>query len=307
MSTRLRARCLALTISLTCAALVLWVLWPGPAPAQPAAQPALVLRFGVTDLVGLDEAREEWGAFAQTLEARAGIRLEFVPMARRDDALRGFADRTLDVALTGPAEYVVLRKRTNAMVLLGFSRPDYFSVLVALADGDIKRVADLKGRKVAFNVVGSTSGHLAPMHLLKDLGLDPLRELTAIHAQPQAAWEALLRGDVAALAASDSSFRALRDADSSRSPGEFRVLARSGDLPGDLLMVGAHVPRDHALRLRNALLAHAPALIEAIGNHPGNAKYRGMQFLRTVQDKDFDQIRAMYGAAGFPAYADFLQ
>ncbi|MCA1985027.1 MAG: hypothetical protein LDL27_00960, partial [Desulfovibrio sp.] len=108
MSTRLRARCLALTISLTYAALVLWVLWPGPAPAQPAVQPvappALVLRFGVTDLVGLDEAREEWGAFAQTLEARAGIRLEFVPMARRDDALRGFADRTLDVALTGPAE-----------------------------------------------------------------------------------------------------------------------------------------------------------------------------------------------------------
>ncbi|AGW14795.1 PhnD/SsuA/transferrin family substrate-binding protein [Megalodesulfovibrio gigas] len=280
---------------------------PGQALQSPATVEPLHLRFGVTDMVGLEQARDEWGGFAQTLEALAGIRLEFVPMTRRDDALRGFADKTMDVALTGPAEYVVLRKRTKATVLLGFSRPDYFSVLVVLADGDIKTVRDLKGKKIAFNVVGSTSGHLAPMQLLKDLNLDPLREVTAIHAAPQAAWEALLRGDVAAFAASDSSFRSLRDADPCRGPGEFRVLARSGDLPGDLLMVGAHVPKAQTLRLKQALLDHAPALIEAIVRHPGNAKYRGMRFLRSMQDKDYDQIRAMYGAVGFPAYAEFLQ
>ncbi|GAB7081613.1 PhnD/SsuA/transferrin family substrate-binding protein [Megalodesulfovibrio paquesii] len=286
---------------------VIW--WPGAAGGQAASAEgtARIWRFGITDLVGLEQAREEWGAFARTLAERAGIALEFVPMTRRDDALRGFADKTLDLALTGPAEYVVLRKRTNATVLLGFSRPDYFSVLVTMADGAIRTVADLKGRKVAFGPVGSTSGHLAPMGLLKDLGLDPLRDISAVHGAPKAGWEAFLRGDAAAFAASDTAFRQLREAEPLLGPGNFRVLARSGDLPGDLLMVGAHLPAQDVQLLRDALLAHEAALSEAILSHPGNAKYKGMRLLRSMQDSDYNAIRAMYGAVGFPAYADFLK
>ena len=72
-------------------------------------------------------------------------------------------------------------------------------------------------------------------------------------------------------------------------------------------MVAAHVPPEAIARLREALLAHAPALIQAIVSHPGNAKYLGMQFLRSMEDRDYDCIRAMYGAVGFPAYAEFLK
>ncbi len=287
---------------LLCCCVVMCMLCAGaPLPCE-----ALTLRFGVTDVLGQQRLETEWGPFVAALKEVAGIELELVPMDKRDDAIRGFASKSLDLALSGPAEYVVIRKRTKATALVGFSRPDYFSVIVALSNGPFKSISALKGQKVAFYSVGSTSGHLAPMQVLKDRGIDPLRDIIAVHATTKPGWEALLRGNVAAMGTSNAYFVRLRDQASNHTPGDFTVLARSGDLPGDVLMVGAHVSDSDALAFKQALLTHSKALIDAITTSPENEKYRGMQFLRNTKDADYDTIRAMYATVGFPAYSDFF-
>lgn len=288
---------------LVVAALLVVLATPGSALAQ--AGPTL--RFAVTDVVGMEELRRDWQPFITAMQSLAGITLELVPMQKRDDAIRMFSDRTLDLALSGPAEYVVIRKRTEAKALVGLSRPDYFSVVVAMANSDIKTVQDLRKQKVAFSSVGSTSGHLAPMQVLKDYGIDPLRDVIAVHAKTQASWEALLRGNVAGMGFSNTEFLKFRAAASAYTAGDFRVLARSADLPGDVLMVGSHVADSDAAVVKDALLKHAPALIKAITATSGNRKYKGMQFLRNTEDQDYDGIRAMYATVGFPAYSTFIE
>lgn len=54
---------------------------------------------------------------------------------------------------------------------------EYHSVIVARKDGPVQRLADLAGRRVAFEDAGSTSGYLMPHFALEQAGL-PLRELT---------------------------------------------------------------------------------------------------------------------------------
>ncbi len=95
------------------------------------------------------------------------------PAARR--RLKHWPRRKVDFVLTGPAEYVVMRKRTDAQPIVGFSRPDYFSAIIVLADSGIDSVMDLKGKTIALGDIGSTSNHLAPAQVLADYGLNPTR------------------------------------------------------------------------------------------------------------------------------------
>ena len=92
----------------------------------------------------------------------------------RTAAVEALAAKQLDFVLTGPAEYVVFRARTNAQPVVALTRPDYFSQIVVLADGPIKALGDLKGKKISFGEIGSTSQHLGPAQILMDAGLSSI-------------------------------------------------------------------------------------------------------------------------------------
>ena len=164
------------------------------------------VRFAVTDIVGLEELHTEYGAFQKVLSAATGLDIRFFPVSNRTAAVEALKSRKIDLVLTGPAEYIIFQTRTNAYPIIGFSRPDYFAALVTMADSGITGVKDLKRKKVVFGDVGSTSKHLAPMQLLRDAGLDPLKDIQAQHVGTNVGWEALKRGDVAAFGMTYSNF-----------------------------------------------------------------------------------------------------
>lgn len=64
-----------------------------------------------------------------------------------------------------------MKELTNPHIVVAWQRPDYFAQVVTLADGKISEVADLKGKKVSFGSVGSTSQNLGPAQALADVGL----------------------------------------------------------------------------------------------------------------------------------------
>ncbi|MDF1747297.1 MAG: phosphate/phosphite/phosphonate ABC transporter substrate-binding protein [Alphaproteobacteria bacterium] len=267
------------------------------------------IKLAVTDLVGLEELQREFGAFVAVLEKATGEKFEFLPVTNRTAAAEALRFGKVDFVLTGPAEYVVMRKRTNAEVVVGFSRPDYFSVIVTMAENGYTVPADIKGMKVAMGSVGSTSKHLGPVQILADYGLNPMTDVEILNTKVPVGWEAMKRGDVAAAGMSNTNFMKYRDKEAEAGtfqPGAFRVIGRGPDLPNDVLMAGTHVDKAIVDVVRKAFAEHSDELVAAILTGEDNQKYSGMRFLTNIKDADYNYVRSMYAAAGYPEYADFI-
>lgn len=267
------------------------------------------IKLAVTDLVGLEELQREFGEFVAVLEDATGQDIEFLPVTNRTAAAEALRFGKVDFVLTGPAEYVVMKKRTNAEIVVGFSRPDYFAVLITLADNGYNLPTDLKGKKIALGSVGSTSKHLGPIQVLADYGLAPLKDVEVIHTKVPVAWEALKKGDVAAMGVNHIKFLSLREKEEATGglpPGAFRIVGRGPDLPNDVLMVGPHVDKEIVAAFRSAFVERSDDLVAAILTGDDNQKYKGMRFIANITDNNYNYVRAMYETAGYPEYADFI-
>ncbi len=271
------------------------------------AQSAEPLRFAVTDVEGLETLQREFGPFADVLAEASGAEVKLFAVTNRTAAAEALRAKKVDFVLTGPAEYVVMQKLTNASPVVGFSRPDYFSAIVVMADSGINAPSELKGKTVAFDDIGSTSGHLGPMQLLADYGLDPRNEVKSMHVSRNVAHEALKRGDVAAIGVNYRSWTdRVRAKDTETSPGSFKVIARGPDLPNDILIAGAHVDPAVVAKVRAVFSENSDELIAAILKGEDNQKYAGMKFLPNVKDADYQYVRNAYATIGYPQYSDFV-
>ncbi|MDQ7251115.1 phosphate/phosphite/phosphonate ABC transporter substrate-binding protein [Dongia sedimenti] len=267
------------------------------------AEAAETVRFAVTDIAGLEDLQREYGAFRDTLAKATGYEIEFSAVSSRTAAVEAMRAKQVDFVLTGPAEYVVFKKRSDAKVVVGFQRPDYFAMIVTLADSPVQGVSDLKGKKVAFGDIGSTSQHLGPMQLLADFGINPLSDIEALHVNRNVAVESLIKGDIAAIGMNSTHLAGIRK----KFPDTaFKVIARGRDLPNDPLLAGAHVDQAVVDKMRAAFVDQSPALIEAILKGEDTQKYQGMHFLAAIEDKDYDYVRSMYATIGHPQYAEFV-
>lgn len=281
------------------------VLGLGLATASAFGAVAETWKLAVTDVQGMERLQVEWGPFKAALEAATGDTFEFFPVNSRTAAAEALRGQSVDFVVSGPAEYVVINTLTEARPLIGLGRPDYFCAVITRADSGITSVQQLVGEKVAMSDIGSTSGHLCPLQLMADLGVPATEIGEIIHTSSNIMHEALKNGDVAAIGYNHNSWLRVRNADTSVPNGFFRVIARSGDLPNDMIMVGAHVPTDAADALRDAILGNKDRIIDGILAHEENDKYSGMDLV-AIEDAAYNQVRSMYTNAGYPQFDNFI-
>ena len=262
-------------------------------------------KLAVTDVEGLERLQVEWGPFKEAPENATDHTFEFFPVTSRTAAAEALRAKRVDFVVTGPAEYIVINKLTEATPLIGLGRPDYYCAIVVRADSGITRPADLKGKKVAFGDIGSTSNMLCPMQLMADYGIDPVSDIEKLHTSRNIAHEALKKGDIDGMGTNHNSWIRVRNKDESVPNGFFRVIARSGDLPNDMLMVANHVDPTAAEGVRKAILDNKDAIVTAILQHEENDKYTGMDLV-AIEDDAYDLVRSMYSTAGFPQYDNFI-
>jgi len=275
--------------------------------ASLSAAAAETWSIAVTDVEGLERLQAEWGPFKAALEAATGETFDFFPVSSRTAAAEALRGETVDFVITGPAEYIVINTLTKATPLIGFGRPDYRCAIIVRADAGIDSMDDLKGKKVAFGDIGSTSNMLCPMQLMADYGVNPVSDIEKIHTARNIAHEALKAGDVAAIGINEGSWiNSARDKDTSVPYGFFKVLARSGDLPNDMLLAGAHVPAEAQALIRDAIITKKAEMITAITTHEENEKYVGMDLV-TIEDAAYDVVRSMYTTAGYPQFDKFIE
>ncbi len=261
------------------------------------------LRLAVTDIVGLENLQREYAAFQSTLADKSGLKITLYPVPSRTAAVEALTAKKVDLVLTGPAEYVVFKKRADAKLVTGFTRPEYYGSIVTQVGSGIDSIDDLKGKKIALGDVGSTSRHLAPLQLLADFGLDPRKDAQVVHINRNVAVEAMKRGDVAAIGINRTDLPGLMK----KFPDVvFKVVARGRDLPNDVLLAGTHVPDELVVRLRKVFVDHSDALVAAMLMGPDeNQKYQGMRFVPTISDKDYNYVRKMYRTIGQPQFDTF--
>jgi phosphonate transport system substrate-binding protein len=259
------------------------------------------VRMAVTDLQGLEELQREFGAFVEAFEERSGLDIELFAVTDRAAAAAALASDRVDLVFTGPAEYVVMRARTDAVPVVAIRRPDYHSCIYTTVTSGVTRVGDLGGRKIAMSDIGSTSGHLGPSQLLLDAGLNPLRDLEVLTVG-DAVHEALRRGDVAAVGIGCHDYDEFMASDD---PARYRMLVEGPPLPPDVIVARPDLPPGLVDRVRSTFEGHFPTLLAAMLEGKDNAKYEDAELV-LVDDGDYDVVRSMYRAIGVDDFTTFV-
>jgi len=267
------------------------------AAAMVVASPAFAdpVRFAVTDIEGLETLQQEFGAFEEALEKSSGLEIELFPVSSRTAAVEALNSGKVELVLTGPAEYVVMKELADPKIVVGWQRPNYYAQIVTLTDGPIDNVSDLKGKTVTFGSVGSTSQHLGPSQVLADFGLGYNSDYKAQIISRNVAVEALIRGDIHAVGMNEGHLRRIRAAFPDVA---FSVVARGRDLPNDILVARRDADPAMVEKVRNAFLNDGKALMAAVITGEDNKKYEGGFFLTSIEDKNYDYVRSMYKTIG---------
>lgn len=260
------------------------------------------LRFAVTDAIGTEALERDYGKFRQVLQEVLAIPVEFFPVNNMPGAASALQLNQVDLALTGPSEYVVIRSRTNAVPVIAITRPNYRSVIVVPDRSNIKSIADLKNKTIALSDVGSTSGHLGPTNILIDAGLNPQSDITIKMLGDEGSVAALKAGEVEAWGGSALD-RSTYFPDADSTEAKWRTIAEGSLLPSDVFVVNSQLDSEYVATLRSQLTDNQALLLQALASGEKTHKYKGSQLI-PADDADYNMIREVYKAIG---QGDFLQ
>ncbi|MFM2354582.1 MAG: hypothetical protein RLZZ528_318 [Pseudomonadota bacterium] len=274
----------------------------GLAVAAPAVAQDTI-RFAVTDIDGLESLQREMGPFKDAFEAASGLKVEFFPVSGRTVAVEAMAAEQVDFVLTGPAEYVVFNARLDAQPVVTWVRPDYYSTLVVLDASAAQTPADLKGQKISFGEIGSTSQHLGPVALMAETGLVYASDYEPVFLKRQVAVEALIKGEIAAIGLNRTHIDQITEAFPDQ---KFRVIAKGPALPDDILLASPKVAPEVVEAVRKTFADNSEALLAAVTSTEENAKYIGGRFNAEVRNGDYDIVRKMYENVGVSEFTEFL-
>lgn len=261
------------------------------------------IKFAVTDVQGLEELQRDFEPLRTAMEKVTGKSIEFFPVADRTAAAVALQSDQVDVVLTGPAEYVVIRSKTNAVPFVSITRPNYRSVIAVHADSGITDISGLIGKKVAMSDLGSTSGQLGPTKILVDGGLNPEEDLEIL-LLGDTDLQAFKTGETDAWGGSAIDYERFLEAEGLK-PSDFPLIETGPLLPSDVFIASSTLSTEYVQALKQAMVENQDLLVNAIISVESNKKYTGSEIIE-VQDSDYDSIRDAYRAIGVNDFNEFV-
>ncbi|MBS1300926.1 phosphate/phosphite/phosphonate ABC transporter substrate-binding protein [Loktanella sp. SALINAS62] len=275
-------------------------LFAGQASAQSVGEVCpSPLRMADTGIEGMGDLTEAFGPFAKTFEELTGVELALYSLSNRTAAGTALQFDEVEFVFAGPSEFVLFQQLAEMDILFSVVRPNYGSSFVVKADSEIKTLADLAGKRVALKDVGSTSGHIFPMMLMAQAGLDPETDAEIIMAG-DARIQVLINDDVDAMGGGNKDWDAVREQDPDT---EYRLLAQTDTLPGDPVVMRASLPQECRDALRSTLAEHADVLWDSLTSTERNAdKFieRDAYMSFETDPAIYDIVREAYTVAGIP-------
>ena len=151
------------------------------APLGRADRPAALRVSAIPDEAPTELIRK-FKPLGEYLEKQLGMPVKFSPVTDYPATVEGLAAGHLDLVWYGGFTFVQARKRTGTAIPLVQREEDarFHSRFIARAGSGISKLADLKGKTVAFGSPSSTSGHLMPRFFLIQSGIDPDKDLAKV-------------------------------------------------------------------------------------------------------------------------------
>lgn len=117
--------------------------------------------------------REQSLSLAKELQTKLSIPVNIYISKNYEGLIDAMKTKKVDFAFFSSLTYVFAEKEAQAKVLLKtvWQEPFYYSVIVANKNSKIKKIKDLKGKRVAFVDDKSASGYLYPQVALRNAGL----------------------------------------------------------------------------------------------------------------------------------------
>lgn len=249
---------------------------------------------------------------AETLEAKAkplekllsdklGIPVKVSVSTNYNTIIEAMASKQVDVGFLPPTAYVLAHDKNAADVLLQAQRygvnPDgtptdqlvdnYKAMIIVKKSSPVNTLADLKGKKIAWQDVTSTAGYIYPAAEMKKAGVDPVKDVTGVIVKGHDKGVlAVLNGDTDAAAV----FEDARNNVKKDFPNVFndtKVIYRTQGIPNDTISVRSDMDQGWKDKIADAFIA--------IGKDPAGQKivqdiYSHVGYVRS-QDSNFNTVR----------------
>lgn len=228
----------------------------GSSPARRTAKNRQAILFGVTPRDNPRILYEKYQPLLDYLAEETPYTYELVLKRDYNEVVSALGSGEIDMALLSPLSYLRARAHYGARCILRPKGVDgsatYRAVIIRKKENPLRRLEDLKGKKVAFAAAQSTSGNLMARSLLASAGVH-LKDLDsyANFDYHDSVVKAVLKGQYDA--------GAVRDAVANKY-GKLGVekVAESDPLPVGPLVVNSSLPSEKVEKIQRALLLLDP-------------------------------------------------
>lgn len=265
---------------------------------------AKVLRVGFVPAEDAQQVMQNAQPIVEILRKR--LDMEVQPFVATDytGVVEALRVNKLDIAFLTPASYVLAKNEANVRVVLKSERkgiPFYYAAIIVRADSPIRSLDELRGKTFAFGDSLSTTGNVIPRQMLRERGIDPVRDFKQIlfSGGHDATVLAVLNGKVDAGATyanfpdgSDTAWlRYLKDEEEAK---KIRAIAYSAPIPADNLVVSEGLDAALTAKIEQIFieLSHDP-----LGKQMLRDLYQIDGFVPAT-DADYDSVRRAFADAG---------
>ncbi len=264
------------------------------------ATPSMIT-IGVIPGGNPENLREQGLALAKELQGKLNIPVNIYVSKNYAGLVEAMKTKKVDFAFFSSLTYVFAEQQAQAKVLLKkvWQEPFYYSAIITPKNSGIKKLKDLKGRRIAFVDDKSSSGYLYPQVALKKLGLNEkdFKEV-AFTGNHQASIQFLEAKKVDAAAVFSDDEKGTQGAwvkFASDKKAQYRILWMSAPIPNDPFCVRQDF-YDQYPKTTHTLMFALIDILEQTHNKNTYSEILGSRDLMPATSKQYDPVREMVKA-----------
>lgn len=252
------------------------------------------IAFAVTGIEGIEELDAKYEPFRAALEEVLGYPVEFYALTDNASAVTALENKEADFILAGGSDYVMIKDSVDSIyALAAITRPGYIPIIISHKDSGIETIADIQPEHIiGTRNVGSTSGHLMPLKMLVDAGVDLETGIT-VSVLGNSNEEAFLTGEIDLLPTTLLNYQKIK----TEGIASYNIILQGDLLPNDLLVAGGHLDSAYIEGIRQAILENSDKLIGSLLASGENEKYSNSTFIE-ARDSEYDDLREAYRILG---------